>query len=187
MRWDLRCAALALALCVAPVAAWAAQWTVDPAESRLTFTGRDSGGEFTGRFAAWSAEIDFDPAHLEAASIRILVDTGSADAKDDMRNRQMLGQDWFNVAMFPKAVFRSTEVVRLADGSYVADGTLRIRDFEKKLRLPFALAITGNTARAEGAIVVKRTDFGLGMDRGPDWVALEVKIGFALTATLAAH
>jgi polyisoprenoid-binding protein YceI len=186
MKQILGRAAMALTLCFVP-GAWAAPWTVDPAQSRLTFTGRDSGGEFTGSFATWSAEIDFDPAHLETTSIRILVDTGSADAKDDMRNRQMPGQDWFNVAMFPKAEFRSTRVVRLADGTYAAEGTLRIRDFEKPLRLPFALAIAGSTARAEGAVVVKRTDFGLGMDRGPDWVGLEVKIAFALTASVAPH
>ena len=88
----LLCAALALS--TSP--AFAAKWKVDPAKSSLNFVGLEGGKEFTGGFGKWTADIDYDPAKLDAASIKVTVDTGSADAKDEMRNGHINDEDWFN-------------------------------------------------------------------------------------------
>ncbi len=46
-------------------------WRVDPARSRLGFTGAMSGQPFNGQFRRWNAAIRFDPAHLDEA-LRLL-------------------------------------------------------------------------------------------------------------------
>jgi polyisoprenoid-binding protein YceI len=164
--------------------ALAAKWSVDPTQSRLLFAADDSGTRFTGTFKTWTAAIDFDAAHLDASSFEVSVDTKSVDAKDPVRNQEILGPDWLNVASYPTAHFVAKKLSLGESGGYQAIGTLKIRNIEKTIRLLFTVSANGNTIHAKGAVTLKRTDFDLGLHRGEEWVALPVEVSFEIVATV---
>jgi len=175
----LACAALILS--ASP--ALAAKWKVDPAKSTLTFVAKQSGKPFTGTFAKWDADIDYDPAKPEAASIKVTVDIKSATTADEMRDEHIGDPDWFNANAFPNAVFASQGFKKLPDGRFETEGTLNIRSIEKKVKLTFQLDVKDGIAHVRGEAGVSRLDFDLGKETDTTFVGVPVNILFDLTAT----
>src|ERR1700731_1711423 len=60
-------------------AAEAPEWTVDLAQSRITFTGRQMDVPSKGRFKTFSAKVRFDPANLAESRVEVVIDPASAD------------------------------------------------------------------------------------------------------------
>ena len=86
--------------------------------------------------------------------------------------------EWFHVAQFPQASFRSSAIKATAPGRYEVSGQLTIKGRSQPLTVPVQLA--GNTAT--GSFAIKRLVFGIGSG---DWadtslVADEVQVRFRL-------
>lgn len=169
----------------APAASKAPRWTVDYGRSRLAFSGTQTGEAFSGVFNDFEARIDFDPADTSTASIEVVVDMTSARTGDRQRDAALPGSDWFKAKTHPTARFSSRNVVRTAEGRYIAHGALEMRGVSKPVSLPFALEISGATARATGSVNLLRTDWGVGQGEfaGADWVGLDVKVSIDIYAT----
>lgn len=166
-------------------AAHAAAWTVDPARSRLGFTGQQSGEPFTGRFKTWTAAIDFDPAHPEAGHVSATIDTATATTGDIQKDEAMPGADWFDASAFTTATFEATGFAPKGGDAYETTGKLTLRGVSKNVVLPFTLTITGDQAHAVGHAKLVRTDFGVGQGAwsSGDTVALDVTVDLDLVAT----
>ena len=183
----MRLALLILGLAVLAPSAQAAapaRWNVDPAASKLGFQGRMSGDAFSGTFRRWTAVIAFDPKNLAASKAEVAIDVGSAASGDADRDQAMPTADWFAAQRFPKATFVTTSIKDLGGGRYQAIGDLAIRGVHKPVVLPFTLAISGDTARMNGALVLNRTAFGIGQGRWStrDVVDTSVTVNVSLTA-----
>ncbi|CAP55424.1 YceI family protein [Gluconacetobacter diazotrophicus] len=170
---------------LAPTApALAAEWTIDPAHSTITFTGTQTGAAFTGHFKRFGGTIIFDPAHPDAGHALVTIDVASAVTGDRQRDEALPGADWFNVAAFPKATFEATHFQSRGGNAYTAQGELSIRGVGQPETLPFTLDITGTTAHAKGHLTLIRSPFGIG--QGPwasgQWVALDVGVDIDVTA-----
>lgn len=162
----------------------AASWAMQPDASTLGFSGTQTGSPFTGIFKQWTAQIEYDPAHPQAAHVHIVVNTASAHTGDKQRDEAMPGSDWFDVAAFPQAVFDATGFTPQGGDKFTTTGTLSIRGISRKVTLPFTLDISGNTATAKGQITLIRTDYGVGQGdwASGDWVGLSVEVNFTLLA-----
>jgi polyisoprenoid-binding protein YceI len=175
---------LGLAL-VAPAAQAAApsRWRVDP-PSKLSFQGRMNGAVFNGVFHRWSADIAFDPKNLAHSKASVTIDVGSAVTGDADRDQALPTADWFSAQRFPKATFVTSAFKDLGGGRYQATGDLAIRGVHKPVSLPFTVAISGDTARMNGALVLNRTAFGIGQGRWStkDVVDTSVTVNVAITA-----
>jgi polyisoprenoid-binding protein YceI len=174
-----------LAAASAPaLAAPAPAWTVDAANSKLGFRGAFNGDAFNGVFRRWNAQIAFDPKNLGASKAMVSVDVASAATGDADRDQAMPGPDWFSAKTQPQAQFVTTSFKDLGGGRYQAAGTLVIRGVSRPVVLPFTLAISGDTARMNGSVVLNRTAFGIGQGQWKtgDVVATEVTVSVALTA-----
>ena len=178
-------AAATIGLCLVSGAASAAPaaWTVDPA-SKLTFQGAMNGQAFNGTFKRWSAQIVFDPKALAASKAVVTVNVASAATGDADRDQAIPTDDWFAADKFAQATFVSRDFRDLGGGKYVADGDLTVRGVKKPVTLPFTLAISGDTARMNGAIVLNRTAFGVGQGQWKtgEVVDTKVTVNVALTA-----
>jgi cytochrome b561 len=176
---------LMFAAAAAPVRAQ--DWRVDPARSRLGFEGIETGNAFRGRFARWTAEIAFDPADLAAARVRVVVDIASASSDERRRDEAMLGEDWLDARVFPRAVFEASGFRARAGGGFETTGTLVLRDRRQPVTLIFSLEESQGAMRALGEATLIRTQFGVGRGRwsGPHFVGVEVKVLFDLTARRA--
>jgi polyisoprenoid-binding protein YceI len=165
--------------------AFATLWNVDPAASKLTFTGEQSGDAFTGSFPKFSSSIDFDEAKPEAASIHIVITM--ADAQVDGKDRQdaLPTDDWFGVKKFPVAEFTSTSVKKTGDHQFAATGNLNIRGVMKEVTLPFTLKTAGKATVATGNVAISRKDFAIGQGRwaSDEWIKYPVKVSFEIHAT----
>jgi len=171
-------------LAVASASAEAATWTIDTAKSHLGFTGSENGAAFTGRFGTFSGTIVFDPAAPSAGHADVTIATSSATTGDQQKDGALPDSDWFAVAKYPQAQFVATGFKPVGSGAYAAVGTLTIRGVSKPLTLPFTLAISGNTAKADGTVQLIRTDYGVGQGAWStaQYVALQVSVSFDIVA-----
>lgn len=165
--------------------ALAANWNVDSKTSSITFTAEQSGESFGGNFPSYTAHITLDPAKPEGANIHIAIDVAAVKVEGEDRQVELPGKEWLDAKAFPKAEFTSNKVTKQADGSFVANGTLAIKDVKKEIAVPFTLKETGNTALAEGSFIINRTDYHVGTGDWvkDDWVKFPVKVSFALNAS----
>ena len=175
----------ATALLAGARAADAATWIVDPAKSRLGFTGDQTGTPFTGRFKSWTAAIDFDPAHPEAARVSVKVDVASATTGDPQKDEALPTPDWFDASAFTTASFDAAGFAPKGGDAYETTGKLTLRGAAKDVVLPFTLTVAGDTAHAVGHAKLVRTDFGVGQGAwtSGDYVALDVTVDLDLVAT----
>ena len=160
-------------------------WAIRPGESRVAFTGTQTGDPFEGHFKTFDAEITFDPGAPDRAYVRAVIDTASAITGDSQRDEALPGKDWFFVSMFPQAVFEAHGFTPLGGERYQASGTLSLKGVERPVTLPFALQIGGDTAKMTSEFSLLRSDFGVGGGAWAEgkWVGLEVNVSISLTAT----
>ena len=182
-RSAFRFAPLLLALAL-PGFASAADYAVQPAGSKLGFSGAFQGQSFDGTFGKWTAAISYDAAKLASSKFDVEVDLSSVKTGDKDRDGALPGSDFFNVAKFPQAHFVTTGF-RQNGAQVIADGNLTLRGVTKpaSLNVVFKPQGTGATLDVTGA--VKRLDFGVG---GGDYadtsvIANDVKINAHLVLT----
>lgn len=178
-------AAQAKAAPAKPAPAAVAAWTTDAARSKLTFTGTQQGEAFTGRFKAYTPKITFAPEALAASSWEVSIDIRSADSANAERDETMRTADWFDVARFPTATFKTVGFrAGTAAGSYIADGDLTIKGKTRRIALPFSWkpAADGKTATLTAQVVLERTQWDLGLGDWLDdaYVGRKVTVGVSL-------
>lgn len=180
----MRSCMLAAAM-LAPLPALAANWQVDPKTSSITFSAEQSGETFAGSFPTYTANITLDPAKPEGAHITVEITVIDIKVDGEDRQSELPGAEWLDAATFPKARFTSSTVTRTADGSFIARGTLAIKDVKQVIDIPFTLNETGNMAVATGGFTINRTDYhvGTGDWSKDDWVKFPVTVTFSLNAT----
>jgi len=174
------------AVAPAPGAAAPSHWRVDLAQSAIEFSGDQGGQAFTGRFANWSAVIVFDPGNLAASHATVTIRTASAADGVPQHDEAMPGPDWFNVAQFPTATFRTSRIRHLGGDRYEAHGSLRIRDQSAPVVLPFTLTIQGDRATMQGRATLDRQAIGLGVGSDADsYVSRQIGVQVRVSASRA--
>ena len=166
-------------------AATGSNWVVNKAASSIVFKSNFDGEDFQGRFNAWDAQISFDPKNVAAAKVTATINTGSAKTGDPSRDESMPTGQWFDVAKFPKASFTSTSWKDLGGGKYQVAGNLTLHGVTQPVTLPMSIAIAGNTAKANGAVTLDRSKFGVGggQFRSAETIPFAVQVVIAITAT----
>jgi polyisoprenoid-binding protein YceI len=154
--------ALAVIAALAVPKAGAADWTVDPARSRLGYEVMIDGIKVEGAFGNWQAQIVFDPAALDAARATVTVDLATANSGNGTRDEALAGAKWFDVPNTPRAVFETTAFRLAGAGAYEADGILTMRGVAQPITLPFSLTIVGGEAHMTARLTLDRTLWGIG-------------------------
>lgn len=170
-----------------PVTIFAAatDWKIIPERSQLNFIAYQNGAPVSGRFEKFSGQIHFDPDQLAASKVKIIVDINSIATDYEDLTTTLETADWFNMKVFPEAVFESSAFTKIGDKQFQAKGTLKIRDQSQPLTLTFIFEQpTADTALARGTTVLKRTAFGVGQG---EWSSVnevqdDVKVNFKVNA-----
>lgn len=178
---------LTIFLLLAPVIAKASvpEWKIIPSESSITFTGIQNDAPASGKFKKFSGEIRLDPNQLNASKVRIVIDMNSVSTSFSDFTSTLITSDWFNVTLFPQAVFESTHFTKLGENKYQANGTLTIRDKTIPVTLTFvAEELSKTKGRVKGSTTLKRTVFGVGQGEWADTEAVkdDVQVNFTITA-----
>jgi cytochrome b561/polyisoprenoid-binding protein YceI len=166
-----------------PVAAQ--EWAIDKSSSKISFEASAGGQAVTGEIKQFQAEIHFDPDDPESADISAAIDMNNVTSGQAQVDAALLGKDWFDTQTYPTAGFRARSVkAGRAQGEYVIEATITIKDISRDITLPFRLAVNEGEATVKGETAIKRSEFGIGPAGPVSGMAIGdvVKLRFDLAA-----
>lgn len=177
--------ALSLLLLAASYAQAAEYTTVQAEQSAINFTYQQMGVKMDGSFRRFTAQLNFDPARLNAAKATFEVELASIDAGSSEADQEVAGKPWFNTKTFPTARFVSTQVKSLGGNRYEVGGQLSIKGQTREIVLPATFKPEGKQGEFTGAFSIKRGDFNIGEGSWAkfDIVANDILIKFRITAS----
>lgn len=136
-------------------------------KGKIVATGSKVTGSHTIAFTDWSGEATMSGSKPESAQIRFTVKTAAMDVDAGKRNdwtpkleEHLKSPDFFDVAKYPTASFKSTAIK--ADGKgYTVSGELTLRGVTKKISFPASIEVSGGKIKAKTEFAINRKDFGI--------------------------
>ena len=178
------CLALLLtALLSTATPALAAPYQAKPVDSSISFAGTHAGTAFSGIFENFIVDVDFDPANVAATSLRVTIDLATAKTGNKMFDGTLPNSDWFDTENHPSALFKSTSVEKLVDGTFKATGDLTLRGITKPVSFIFTLdREDAPEINASADFTVDRLAYDIGLKSDPkaEWVSKDIAITLKL-------
>lgn len=144
------------------------KWVIDPVHSSVNFTIEHLViSEVEGKFKTYNGTILASKPDLTDAAIAFEVDVKSIDTDNEMRDKHLIGNDFFDADKYPKMSFKSTSFKKISGNKYVLNGNLTMHGVTKPIKFDVTYGGTakdsyGNTKagfKAKGT--VNRYDYGL--------------------------
>lgn len=143
-----------------------ASLSIDPSNSKVEFVGAKVTASHPGGFTDFSGKLDLgDP--LEQSRIEITIQTASLYADKEKLTKHLKSPDFFDVAQFPTALFRSTEIKKEGEGHLIS-GDLTLHGVTKRISFPASVAVTEAQVSANSEFSIDRKDFGIVYPGMPD-------------------
>jgi polyisoprenoid-binding protein YceI len=143
------------------------RWQVDTAASRVAFLARGMWGlaPVRGRFDGVDGNLDVDDRGN--ASGELLIQVRTLRTGVNIRDRHLLGADFFDHARHPMLRFRLQGVDLMAGGKATITGELVIRDRVVPLALVGSVRGTADKSAAEVSVAAPLDREAVGMGRSP--------------------
>ena len=181
----------AVAVLLAPAAAFAGTWDIDAVHSAVGFKVRHFFTKVPGEFTDFQGTIDFDPEKPAEAKVNVVIKTASINTNNEKRDNHLRTDDFFSAEKHPEITFKSTEVRKNDDG-YEVDGILTIRGIEKAVTLQAEFlgagpdGSGGTRAGFTATTTIDRKEFGVNwnktLDHGGALLGDEVAINLDVEA-----
>ena len=169
----------------------AASWDIDAAHSSASFKVRHMMiSDVRGEFGPVSGKISFDPKDLAKSSLEFTVDVKGIDTRDAKRDEHLRSPEFFDVASFATATFKSKKIAAAGKNKLKVTGELTIHgvakeitvdaDYSDEMKDPW-----GNTKMgAQAVFKINRQDYKVSwnkaLDKGGVVVGDEVEVTLAL-------
>jgi polyisoprenoid-binding protein YceI len=168
MRHPFRILLAVLALAALPAAAQDT-YRIDPVHSEVSFKIRHLLAKVNGRFTKFSGEIKVDPKDITKSSVEVSIDTASINTDNEMRDKHLRSDAFFDVAKYPVITFKSTAVKEVAKGKLEITGDFSLHGVTKRITFPISNAGTGPGMQpgtvvagfVDGALTINRNDYGI--------------------------
>ena len=156
-------------------------WNIDPAHSSVDFTVKHMAlSNVRGHFGGLKGSITLNEADITKSSVSVTIDTTTADTGMSMRDNDIKGPNYFDVAKFPTASFASTSVSG-SSGHLTVVGNLTLHGITR----PVTLDVEGPAGPVNGmdkkphagysaTATLKRKDFGVGATTPDNMVSDEI-------------
>jgi len=167
------------------VLAAAPAWKILPEKSTLSFIGTQNGSPVKGSFKKFTGQINFSSEQLNESKVKIIVDMSSLATSYSDLTSTLAAPEWFNIKVFPDAIFEAAQFKKIGAHDYQAEGQLTIRDKSLPVTLSFSLNETSRSeATVQGHTSIKRTLFNVGQGEwaSTDEVKDDVQINFVVVA-----
>ncbi|MEO6454957.1 MAG: YceI family protein [Ginsengibacter sp.] len=124
------------------------KWTIDKAHSGVKFTVTHMVvSEVEGSFKIFDGSMENTKPDFSDAKISFTVDINSVNTDNEMRDKHLKSDDFFNAEKFPMMTFTGTSFTPAGGNKYKLAGNLTIRDVTK----PVVFDVTyGGTVNAMG-------------------------------------
>ena len=153
--------------------AHAADWKMDPSDSRLEFAATFEKVPAPGVFKEFDTRLRFDAEKPASSRLDVSIKIASADMTSADINTAIAGPEWFDFARHPQAEFHATDIRRSPTNpkSYIARGTLTLKGVQQPVEVQFTWIAAAEGPIMEGGFTVKRGPFGIGTG---EWTATDV-------------
>ena len=131
-------------------------------KSTITFKIKNLGINTGGNISGLQANILFDAAHLPTSVMDATVEANTLNTDNNTRDTHLKGEEFFDVACFPKISLKSISFNHKSGDNYVGQFNLTMKDRTKAVEMTFTYTETGTTALFKGSFKLNRTDFGVG-------------------------
>lgn len=132
--------------------------------SKVEFTGSKVTGKHDGGFKTFTGTIDLVNGKPADSSVYVDIDTGSVFTDDEKLTGHLKSADFFDVAKFPKATFRSTRIeadpAKGPDG-YIVTGDFSLHGVTKSISFPATIKAGPDSVDVDAEFAVNRKDFGI--------------------------
>lgn len=172
----------ALALATAAAGAAPVTYTIDATHTDVIAQWNHLGfSNPVAHFGQVEGTIVFDADDVAASSVEVVIPLSGLDSHVARFDEHLRNSDFFDVARFPQARFRSTSVEAAGEGRLKVSGELTIKDTTRPVVLDVVLNKAGPHPRNnrptigfDATATMLRSEFGLG--RGAPAVSDEVKL-----------
>jgi polyisoprenoid-binding protein YceI len=111
-------------------------YQIDPAHSAAQFSVRHMGiSTVRGAFTKVTGTVQYDPSDPTKSSIDATIDANSIDTRVEMRDKDLKGPNYFDVAKYPTLTFKSKKVESAGTGKLKITGDLTIHGATKEVVL----------------------------------------------------
>ena len=162
---------LATALLLAAGSATAApvRYDLDPNHTRIDFSWTHFGFSHPmGRFDRFDGDFRFDPADPTKSSVTVAIPIESIDTGVAKLDAHLKTDEFFDVAKYPTATFKSTRVERSGEHGLKVTGDLTLHGVTKPVVLDVTVNKVGrhpmagrDAAGFDASATIKRSDFGI--------------------------
>ena len=142
-------------------------YQIDPVHSTLSFSLRHLVSKFTGSFTKVSGSVTVDRDHLEHGSVTAVIEIASINTASEKRDTHVKNPDFFDLANYTTATFKSTAWKKTGEDSFDITGDLMIKNVTQPVVLKTKLLAFGEGMGGaklsgwEATATIKKSDFGL--------------------------
>jgi polyisoprenoid-binding protein YceI len=158
-------------------------WAPVPQASKISFDISQAGAPLQGTFSDYSGQICIGAVNSSTEGIQVQIRMASVDTQLPELDEALRGADFFDVARWPQATFKSDSISALGQGRYQVQGRLTLRDVTRSITVPFTLQPAADgSARLVGELDIQRLDYHIGQGQWADtrWVGNQVSISFSV-------
>jgi len=148
-----RFSTLLASILLAAAPALASEWKIDPVHSGANFRVRHLGiSNVDGVLGPITGMIHMDDKDVTKSSVDVSIDVTQISTQNAQRDGHLKSPDFFDVAKFPTAMFKSTKVEKAGKGKLKITGDLTMHGISK----PVTLAVEGPSAQVKDMMGMTR-------------------------------
>lgn len=138
------------------------EYSITPENSKVEFDASKVTGSHHGSFGKFSGVIAFN-GQPEKSKVTITIDTASVMTDTPKLTNHLQTPDFFDVAKYPQAIFRSTKIEPSGDkgAPYNVTGNLELHGVTKSITFPAIITATPDAVIVESSFAINRKDFGI--------------------------
>lgn len=163
---------IAAAWLTAPALAHAAEWSIDPTHTTVSFKVRHLGVTWVqGEFQKVSGKVRYDRKNPAASKADIVIDAATINTRNTRRDNHLRSDDFLLTEKHPNITFKSKSVKNAGSDGLDLVGNLTIRGVTKEVVLKVAdisgeVKMRGTVKMGASATTrINRQDFGVKFNR----------------------
>ncbi len=161
--------ATALLLAAGSATATPVRYDLDPNHTRIDFSWTHFGFSHPmGRFDRFEGDFRFDPADPTQSSVTVTIPVDSIDTGVAKLDAHLKTDEFFDVARYPTATFKSTRVERSGEHDLKVTGDLTLHGVTRPVVLDVVVNKIGQHPMAgraaagfDASATIRRSDFGI--------------------------
>ena len=136
---------------------------ITPSNSSVLFTGSKVTRKHEGGFTMFSGTVDLVNGKPEESSVSVDIETTTVFADDPKLTNHLKSADFFDVAKFPKATFKSTRITpgAKAGDTHTITGDLELHGQTKSITFPANIKVDDDSVTVKAGFAINRKDFGI--------------------------